>query len=148
MKRKKIITICSSASFFKQALNIEKQLKAFGFKVKLPYTAFKMKRSGDFKVETYKIWFKDTKQYNRKTWLIKNHFGKIIRSDAILILNYEKNGVPGYIGGNTLIEAAIAFHYKKPIYILNPISDGLNFKEEIFGMQPIFLNGNLEKILS
>ena len=66
--------------------------------------------------------------------------------DAVLVLNYEKKGVPGYIGGNTLIEAAGGFHYKKPIYILNPISNDLSFKEEILGMRPVFLNGDLNKI--
>ncbi len=146
MKKKKSIAICSSAAFFKQALEIEKQLKKMGFAVKLPHTALKMKKSGDFRVETYKIWFKNPKNYGRKSWLIKNHLQKVKKGDAVLILNYEKNGVPGYIGGNTLIEAAIGFHYKKPIFVLNPISDDLSFKEEILGMQPIFLNGNLKKI--
>ncbi|MFA6354467.1 MAG: hypothetical protein WCX12_02165 [Candidatus Paceibacterota bacterium] len=146
MTPKKSITICSSASFFKQALDVEKELKTLGFAVKIPYTANVMKKSGDFRIETYKTWFKDAANYNRKSWLIKNHLQKIIKGDAVLILNYEKNGVPRYIGGNTLIEAAIGFHYKKPIFILNPISDNLNFKEEILGMQPKFLNGDLRKI--
>jgi len=48
-KNKKAITVCSSASFFKQALEVEKELKALGFTVKLPYTAHVMKKSGDFK---------------------------------------------------------------------------------------------------
>ena len=52
----------------------------------------------------------------------------------------------GYIGGNTLMEMAIAFHYKKPIYILNPISEKLGWKEEVLGMHPIFLNRAVEKI--
>ncbi|MGC9968522.1 MAG: hypothetical protein ABSC29_02205 [Minisyncoccia bacterium] len=144
--KKKAITICSSAAFFAQALDAEKQLKKMGFAVKLPYTALKMKKSGDFRVETYKTWFKDPKSYSRKSWLMKNHFRKVMKSDAVLVINHEKNGVPGYIGGNTLIEMTIAFHYKKPIYVLNPISDDLGFKEEIFGLQPIFLNGDLGKI--
>lgn len=146
MKKKKAITICSSAAFFKQALEVEQQLKKLGFAVKLPYTANKMKESGDYLVSTYKPWLNDPKKYARKTWLIKNHLQKVKSGDAVLVLNYEKNGVTGYIGGNTLIEAAIGFHYKKPIYILNPISDELGFKEEVLGMQPIFLNGDLNKI--
>ena len=63
-----------------------------------------------------------------------------------MVVNYEKNGIDGYIGGNTLIEMAIAYHYKKPIYILNSISDKLGFKEEVLGLHPIFLNGEAEKI--
>jgi hypothetical protein len=146
MKKKKIITICSSAAFFKQALEVEKQLAKMGYAVKLPYTAMKMKKSGDYRVETYKTWFDDPKQYARKTWLIKNHLRKVKSGDAVLVLNYEKKGVPGYIGGNTLIEAAIGFDRGKPVYILNPISPDLGFKEEIYGLQPIFLNGDISKI--
>ena len=146
MKQKKAITICSSAAFFKQALEIEKQLKKMGFAVKLPYTAMKMKKSGDYRVSTYKTWFNDPKNYGRKTWLIKNHLRKVKDGDAVLVLNYEKKGIPGYIGGNTLIEAGIGFHYGKPVFILNPISEDLGFKEEIYGLQPIFLNGDIGKI--
>ncbi|MFA7286584.1 MAG: hypothetical protein WC052_02925 [Patescibacteria group bacterium] len=146
MKKRKSITICTSASFFKEALRVEEELNALGFAVKLPYTASVMKKTGDFKVSTYKTWFKDASTYSRKSWLIKNHLRKVIAGDAVLLLNYEKNGMPGYIGGNTLIEAAIGFHYKKPLFILNPISDELSFKEEILGMQPVFLNGDVKKI--
>ena len=145
-KKKKSVIICSSASFYGQVLEVEKQLKKMGFGVKIPYTASKMRESGDFRVETYKTWFKDPKNYSRKSWLIRNHLKKVKDGDVVLVLNYEKKGIRGYIGGNTLIEAAIGFHYKKPVYILNPISDDLGFKEEIFGLQPIFLNGDLEKI--
>lgn len=146
MKKKKSITICSSAAFFKQALEMEKQLAKMGYAVKLPYTAMKMKKSGDYRVETYKTWFNDPKQYARKTWLIKNHLKKVKNGDAVLVLNYEKKGIPGYIGGNTLIEAAIGFDRGKKIYILNSISDNLGFKEEVYGLQPVFLNGDLSKI--
>ena len=62
------------------------------------------------------------------------------------MINDKKNGMNGYIGGNTLMEMAIAFHYKKPIYILNPISEKLGWKEEVLGMHPIFLNRAVEKI--
>lgn len=140
------ITICSSASFYREVLGIEKKLKELGFKVQIPITANRMKKSGDFNVDNYKIWFKDPRNYKIKTKLTKLHFKKVIDSDAILVLNYEKKGTKGYIGGAVLMEMAIAFQNKKPIYILNPISDGLNIKEEIFALKPIFLNGDLRKI--
>ncbi len=44
------------------------------------------------------------------------------------------------------MEMAIAFHLKKPIYILNTIASALPHEEEIYGMQPIFINGDLSKI--
>lgn len=143
----KTITVCSSAAFFKKAFEIEKKLKELGFNVKLPHTALKMKQGGDFRIEVYKTWFKNKKDYSRKRWLIENHFRKVISGDAILVINEEKNGMKGYIGGNTLMEMAVAFHFKKPIYILNPISEKLGWKEEIFGLHPIFLEGKIERLL-
>lgn len=145
MKRikKKGITICSSASFYAQVFEIEKVLKGAGFSVLIPLTANKMKRSGDFRVETYKTWLKNPNDYKRKTFLTKHHFSKVVRGDAILVLNYKKNDIEGYIGGAVLTEMAIALHFKKKIYVLNPIDESHSYKEEILAMNPVILNGNL-----
>lgn len=45
--------------------------------------------------------------------LIREHFRNIDRSDAILVINYEKKGVPGYVGGNTFLEMGHAFSQGK-----------------------------------
>jgi len=146
MNKVKTITVCSSASFFRDVLAIRDKLKRAGFQVKIPLTAEKMEQSGDFKVRSYKTWFKDDDDYKIKTKLINDHFKKVIESDAILVVNQRKNGAPGYIGGNTLMEMAIAFHYKKPIYLWNPIAKGCLFEEEIRGLDPILINRDLSKI--
>ena len=52
----------------------------------------------------------------------------------------------GYVGGNTLIEIGLAFYLKKKIYILNNVSSEISYKQEIMGMSPVFLNGDLNKI--
>ncbi len=148
MKKKnpKIIAICSSASFYKQVLEIEKELKRLGFKVKTPKTVNIMKKNNNFDVSYYKTWFKNEKDYTKKTKLMVHHFNKILKSDAILVVNYEKNGVDGYIGGNTLMEMLVAFLNKKKIFILNEISGKLTIEEEIYGLKPIFIKGKLERI--
>ncbi|MCL5438815.1 MAG: hypothetical protein M1268_02400 [Patescibacteria group bacterium] len=148
MKNKKIITICSSATFYKQILEIEEKLKKLGFKVKIPKTAKIMQRNNNFDVGFYKTWFNNKNDYSKKTKLMKDHFKKIIDADMILVANYEKNGVAGYIGGSVLTEMAIAFHYKKPIFIYDEISEDLNIKEEIYGLNPIFIKKNLRIIAS
>lgn len=148
MKRIKTITICSSASFYKDVLEIEKQLKNLGFKVKVPSTARKMHKSGDFKIESYKTWFKNHKDYRIKKELMDDHFKKVIRGDSILIVNNKKNDLKGYIGGNALMEMTLAYYFKKPIFILNNISNKLSIKEEVLGMFPIFLDGNINNIKS
>lgn len=145
-KKKKEIVICSSAVFYKEVLEVENQLKQLGFKVAVPLTANIMKKSGDFNVENYKTWYKDAKDYKRKTFLTKHHFNKIVKGDYILVLNYEKNGIVGYIGGAVLAEMGLALHFKKKIYVLNPIPKGLSYEEELYGMLPIILNGDLSLI--
>ncbi|OGY21891.1 MAG: hypothetical protein A2113_01015 [Candidatus Woykebacteria bacterium GWA1_44_8] len=144
--RKKIITICSSAAFYKDVIEIEKELKKLGFKVKIPKTANKMRKANNFDVNFYKTWFNNKADYNIKRQLMKDHFNKVIEADAILVLNKEKNGVAGYIGGNGLMEMTIAFHYKKPIFIYDSISDDLNIAEEVYGLNPIFINKDLNLI--
>ncbi len=66
-------------------------------------------------------------------------------NDAILVLNFEKNKHPNYIGGATFLEMHIAFLMGKLIYLYNPIPD-LNYADEIIGMNPIILNGDLTMI--
>jgi hypothetical protein len=145
-KLSSVITICSSASFYKQVIEVRDSLKKLGFKVLTPLTAGKMERTGDFKVSTYKTWFNDPKTYKRKAFLTMHHFKKVAEGDSLLVLNYDKNGKQGYIGGAVLAEMAVGFFLKKPIYILNPIQEDVSYKEEILGMGPVVLNGDLNKI--
>lgn len=144
--KNKTIVICSSASFYKQVVEVQKQLKELGFKVRVPLTVNKMKSTGDFKVETYKTWMERPQDYKRKAYLTKKHFKEVEKGDVVLILNYNKNNKDGYIGGAVLSEMAVAFYLKKPIYILNPIDESSSFKEEILGMFPKIIKGNLSKI--
>ncbi len=145
-KNKKTIVICSSASFYTQAVEIEKQLKILGFKVKIPLVANKMKKSGDFNVDTYKTWNERPEDYKIKSYLTKKHFIEIEKGDIVLVLNYKKNVKDGYIGGAVLCEMAIAFYLKKPIYILNKIDESSSLKEEIYAMSQKIINGDLLKI--
>ena len=67
------------------------------------------------------------------------------KSDAILVLNYEKNEVKNYIGGNVFLEMGLAYYLKKIIYLINPIPD-LPYETEIIAMKPIIINGDFTKI--
>lgn len=139
----KTITICSSAAFYKDVIELEKELKELGFKVKVPKTAKRMQRENNFDVNHIKTWYKNKADYRIKRRLMNDHFRKVMEADAILVLNKEKNGVAGYIGGNGLMEMTIAYHYKKPIFIYDAISDKLNIAEEVYGLNPIFINKDL-----
>jgi len=81
-----------------------------------------------------------------KTKLIDKHIEKIKNSDAILVLNFDKGGIKGYIGGNSFLEMGIAYYLNKKIFIWKKPSESLPYFEEIMALKPIIINENLEKI--
>ncbi|MDO8494300.1 MAG: hypothetical protein Q7S68_03080 [Deltaproteobacteria bacterium] len=136
------ITLCSSASFYKQVCEIKKQLQTIGFEVLIPHTANQMEASGDYRVETYKTWFADPKHFDKKTSLMQRHLAEVDAGDVVLVVNLTKNSMAGYIGGNVLLEMFYGWLKKKPIYCLYPISQELPLYEEVMGFSPICLNGD------
>ncbi len=137
------IVICSSASFYKEILPIQAALQALGHEVVIPITAEQMQNIGNFRAEDYKTWFNDPGDFHKKTALMKRHLDEVERGDAVLVVNLEKKGMPGYIGGNVLLEMFHGWTHKKPLYILHPVSPELPLYEEVMGMSPLFLNGDL-----
>ena len=73
------------------------------------------------------------------------HFDKIDLCDGILVTNFDKDGVENYIGCNTFLEMGYAFATAKKIFVLNPLPNAA-YKEELLGMQPTIINGDLSKI--
>ncbi len=142
-----IITLRASASHYREVFDVQKELERRGHVVLVPITAERMKKSGNFDVEAYKTWVNDPIDYAKKQELMRLHFAEILKGDATLVVNMEKRGLSGYIGGNVLMEMAIAFHAGKPIYLLNDIDDALPVKEEVLGLQPTILHGDLSRVL-
>ncbi|MCX6780295.1 MAG: hypothetical protein NT034_03920 [Candidatus Magasanikbacteria bacterium] len=77
---------------------------------------------------------------------MREHWNVIEKCDKVLVLNFDKHGIPGYIGGNSFLEMGFAYILKKPIYLLNPIPKIPYYETEIIAMKPTVLNGDLEKI--
>jgi len=67
-------------------------------------------------------------------------------SDAVLVLNFDKNGIKHYIGGNTLMEIGFAHVLNQKIFLWNPIPEIPYYKTEIEAVKPIIINGDLSKI--
>lgn len=74
------------------------------------------------------------------------HFDKVAEGDAILVVNDAKHGVDGYIGPNVLMEMALAFYQRKPIFILNDLPLNSPFEEELKGMMPVVLKGDVKNL--
>ncbi len=77
---------------------------------------------------------------------LRQHYKHILTSDAILFVNNTKNGIDNYIGGNVLIEMGQAHVNNKKIFFLYGVPKGLPYMDEIQAMQPICLDGDLEKL--
>lgn len=144
------ITICGSIAFQDEVLSIKEELEKLGHEVKIWPLKVKDEKGQPISVKSYykirKIAANNEKWvWDRKAEAVLEHFDKVARSDAILVANYDKNNIKGYIGGNTLMEMGLAFFLKKKIYLLNQVPE-LSYKEEILGMKPTVINGNLSKI--
>jgi hypothetical protein len=140
------ITVCSSAHFYKHVIEVKKQLEAKGYSVLVPKVALRMEETGDYQVEHYKTWYADPNDYDKKEALMREHFDKIVEGDAILVVNDQKHGLDNYIGGNVLMEMAVAFFLKKPIFILFDLPEPSPFTEEFVGMRPVLLHGDVTKL--
>ena len=144
------ITICGSIAFQDEVLSVKEKLEKLGHEVKVWPLKLEDGKGQLISAKEYykirKIAADDEKWvWDRKAEAVLRHFNKVDWSDAILVANYDKNDVKGYIGGNTLMEIGLAFFLKKKIYLLNQIPE-LSYKEEILGVKPIILNGDLTKI--
>ena len=88
----------------------------------------------------------ESADFKRAHDYIRQHYNHILESDAILIVNLEKNGIKNYIGGNVLMEMGQAYVNHKKIFFLNGMPVGLSYMDEIKAMDPVCLNGELSAI--
>lgn len=123
--------------FANEVRKVAKRLEKMGHKVLLPVFHDNVdfwKATPEFKAGLKK-----------NEGLIKRHYDLIKNSDAILVTNYDKEEIKGYVGGNSLLEMGFAYILGKKIYLLNPIPE-MHYKAEILAMEPVILNGDLTKI--
>ena len=126
--------------FHQEMLEAKKLLESRGFTVYIPSGAYdKTKNEFYAGSEEEKITFKIEHD------LIHEHFHEIDKAAVILVLNYEKKSIPGYVGGNTFLEMGYAFGLEKKIYLLYPVPD-MDYKVEMHAMKPLVLDGDLSKL--
>lgn len=85
---------------------------------------------------------------NHSKWkgnMLRLQIEKIVNNDAILVANFDKNGVKNYIGGATFLELFKAWELGRKIFLLNPPPDS-NLRDEILAFNPIIINGDFSLI--
>ncbi len=142
------ITICGSAHFVEKMRELKESLAEKGHDVIMPYSIIKYNLKNPDEAQK----LKDSEEYLNggvKADLTRKHFDEIKGSDAILVVNQEKNGISNYIGGATFAEMLFAFYLGKKIFMLNPVPDHEKLsmlRDEIEAVKPLVINGNLEEI--
>ena len=106
------IVICGSMTFIDEMETLAAELESLGFQATTPV-----------REEAAFIWgeLSETEAASAKRVLIDGHFEAIRMCDVVLIANYDKHGVSGYVGANTLMEAACGHALAKPVVFLNPL---------------------------
>ena len=145
------ITLCGSITFIDEMVVLKNELEKLGHEAHTPVLEFRNENGKLISAKEFQVLRKsDEKQddwvWRRKKEAMLGHYDEIVWSDAILVLNEEKNGIPGYIGANTLLEMGLALYLRKPIYLWNPIPE-ISYKEELLGMWPVVLDRDLKKIV-
>lgn len=131
--------IACSKHFYDRIPEIKRELEIYGHQVSMPnsYDAPMMEEEMKTRgLEAHVQW---------KAEMLKRDKQNIEPNDAILVLNFQKNGQSNYIGGATFLEIFRAWEMNKKIFLYNPIPDNI-FKDELTGMNPQVLNQDLTKL--
>ena len=134
------VVISGSISAYKKMAEVTSVLEARGYTVRMPSLdniGDELDADGNT-VETAHI--KIAKD------LIREYYEEIKSCDVLLVVNEEKKGISGYIGGNTFLEMGFAHVLGKRLYVLNPYSPQLAYVDEINAMQPVVLYGDFAKL--
>lgn len=121
----KTIVVCGSMKFKQAIINVKEKLESRGYVALLPTECIEGKP---------------------KTIASRAHFDRIKddKTDAILVMNLDKENAKNYIGPNTFAEIAFAFYFEKKIILLNDIYEP--FEDELIGWNAITLQNKLDNI--
>lgn len=125
--------------FAKEMLEVHKILEELGYDVLVPCDTHECVENPGLNMDL---------EYCIRTNIDKTCFNKVEESDAIVVLNYERHSIPGYIGGATLMEIGLARHFDKKIFLLHepPSEKHLRYSLEVKLAQPVILKGDIKNI--
>ncbi len=137
------IAIIASSAFVKEMVEWKRRLESAGHEVIL-HQHYIEQADGGMRGLRQRM-ATEHAAVKREYDYIRWHYQTIVESDAVLALNFDKNGVEHYIGGNTFLELGFAYVHHKKIFLLNPIP-AMGYTEEIKAMEPILIHNDPNKI--
>lgn len=140
------IYVLGSTTFMKEMVESKNKLRELGYDGWIHPTYEALVR-GDMPDYLGRLAKKEERAaIKRENNYLKVYYQHILESDAVLIVNLEKNGINNYIGGNALIEMGQAYVNDKKIFLLKDIPTELPYRDEIEAMDPLCLHGDLNNI--
>ena len=132
----RIFIICSK-SFYNRIEKIKNDLESLGHSITLPncYDC----------PETEDMYRGKVEHARWKASMIRHSEEVISNVDAVLVVNYDKNGQKNYIGGATFLEIYDAFRLGRKIYFMNDLPEGM-LKDELIGFNGVVINEDLSMI--
>ncbi|MBC8214932.1 MAG: hypothetical protein H8E64_00240 [Candidatus Marinimicrobia bacterium] len=134
------IGIIGSMQFTDKMLEVREKLRELGHDAFVTDLHKAMVGKTDDEIEKIKLHQKNNMDAIREFWNMMQG------ADAVLVLNYDKNGIKNYVGGNTLMEIGFAHVLNQKIFMLNPIPEMSYCQTEIKAVKPIIFNGDFSKI--
>lgn len=134
------IALCASMVFTERMLETKQELEQRGHEVFVSGFADAYVGKTEKEKEELTLFHKNRKDAIREFW------EKIKKSDAILVLNFDRRGVKNYIGGNALMEIGFAHVLNKKIFLMNPVPEIEYYQSEIEAVKPVIIHGDLSKI--
>lgn len=134
------IGIVGSMQFAEKMVAVKSELENLGHEAFISMETDSIVGKSDKEIEEVKL----HQKFNKNA--IKEFWKQMKDGDAILVLNYDKNNVKNYIGGNSLMDIAIAHFLDQKIFLMNPVPDVAYCKTEIEAVKPVIINGDLKLI--
>jgi len=132
----KRIVICGSMAFAGQMREIKGQLDLLNVPAVVPDDV-----DGDLRQF-------DTRSYlSFKKAASVSHINKVKdpRTYGVLVANFDKNGIFGYIGANSFAEISVAFSSRKKIFLFSEIPP--QYADELTAWGAVALNGDLARLV-
>lgn len=134
----KIFVICSK-NFYNKIPDIQKKLEENDHVITLPNC---------FDDPSTEERYRNLGSVEHSKWkaeMLQHSTDVIDSNDAVLVLNFEKNGIRNYIGGATFLEMYDAFRLGKKIFMYNDAPKGI-LHDEIVGFEPIIISGDVNNV--
>ena len=133
------IFIACSKHFYSEIKRVTDILERMGHRVSYPNSY-----DEPFAEERFKQMSKK-EHIKWKAMMMKRDKKNLESQDAILVLNFEKKGIPNYIGGATFLKVYMAWELGKKIFFYNPLPN-CSFVDELIGINPVIINGELRLV--